>query len=230
MQPHKFLGILLVAPFVHCTEVTPDGSSLSNLLTPQVNFQITLRVPEMYTLTKPALPPSVNLAIDLLQSANAPFRLFYNLTETKLWSAVPRPPRLTQNQVVWLVFVGVESKLEMVDLHEVFQSCSWGTDFGLSAAIHNDLIQLIVDESAVADKWDMKCDFNIIRAFFPMYFVMISWPSTQFTSQDAVLLGEACKRDDSDTFLIIRNFIPRLSESNGMENILKQIRSEKKDF
>ena len=230
----KFSGVLTVLILIihlpQQTKPAADRSGLSDLLMPQMYSQITLRIPEYYYVMVPELPPVLVFAIDFLVSEKVPFRIFYNFTQIEVRPSVPRTPRFTRNYAVWLVFVSVQSESEGLDLYEVFKSCTLGTAFGHSATIHNDFIQLIVDESAVAEPWDETCDFNIIRSYFPLYFVLLSWSGTDLQSQDALLLREKCGCDDGSGFTTLRHFIPTLKESNGMEIILKRIRSEKMDF
>ena len=218
---------LLVTQFLLHAEATSD---IPNLLKPQQNSQITLRIPDYYYLKMPILPPSLTLAIDFLVSEQVPFRLFYNYTAFKQWSIVSRPPHFTQNDAVWLVFVSVQSQAEVVHLYKVLESCTLGINFGFSATIHKDFIQLIVDESVVAGPWDKACHFDIDRSNVPLYFVMMSWSGTHFRSHDVLFLRETCGCDDGSPFSVIKNFIPKLDELNGMEGILKEIRLGKIDF
>ena len=212
------------------TEGKTDTSNLSDLLAPQLRLQITLRIPEDEHFMASELPALLNSAIDFLVSQQAPFRLFYNFTQGKPWSLVTRSPRFTQHLAVWLVFFSVQRKTEVLDLDKVLQSCSLGTKFGLSTAVHRDFIQLIVDDSAVAETWIGACGFNIPRAYVPLYFVMMYWSGTYFRSVDALLLRETCGCDGDSNFTSLENFIPKLKEPNGMTRILKQIASEKRDF
>ena len=209
---------------------TPDGNRLPDLLMPQLRSQVILRVPDYYYSVLPRLPLPLTLAMEFLLSEQVPFRLFYNFTQRQHGPTISRPPRHAQNQVVWLVFVSVQSQSEVLDLGKVLQSCLSGVNFGISAAVHKDFIQLVVDESALAEKWSTMYKFNIVRAYVPLYFVIISWSGTHFRSHDALLLRETCRCDGGKPSTLFKSFIPARKESNGMETILKQIRLEKKDF
>ena len=221
---------VLVLHFLLLTEGAPNKSVLSDLLKPQLHLQITLRVPEHYKLRGLELPPALRLAMDLLLSEQAPFRLFYNLTRGKPLSVVTPSPRFTQNQATWLVFVSVQSKSEVLDLDKILQSCTLGSKFGLSTVVHRDFLQLIVDESALAEPWRTNCKFNIVRAYVPLYLVILSCSGTHCTSDDARLLRETCKCDGGSHFTSLQNFIPELNGPNGVDGILKKIRSEKMNF
>ena len=207
-----------------------DGNRLLHLLRPQLRSQIILRVPDYYYSVLPRLPLPLTLAMEFLVSEQVPFRLFYNFTQTKLQQTTSHLPRHTQNQVVRLVFVSVQSKSEVLDLHQVFQSYWVGNKFDLSTAVHEDFIQLVVDESAVGKPWSRVCNLNIARAYVPLYFVMLVWPGTYLRSQDAYLLRETCKCDGGRGFTLFKGFIPALKESDGLSRILKRIQAEKKDF
>ena len=200
----KFLGgftIWFVVNYLHRNQrAVADMTGLPDLLRPQFNYQIALRAQEHYYFAVPKLPPALSVAINLLLSEQTPFRLFYNFTRTKVEPRVSRPPRFTQNLVVWLVFVSVQRKSEALDVYEVLRSCLLGLNFGYSAAVHNDFVQVVVDESALAGSWDGTCHFNIFRAYVPLYFVIIPWSGTRFQSLDAVLLAETCRYDCGSGF------------------------------
>ena len=53
---------------------------IADLLKPQLNFQINLRIPDYYYSQVPMLSPPVTTTMDFLVSQDVLFRLFYNLT------------------------------------------------------------------------------------------------------------------------------------------------------
>ena len=200
-----------------------------DLLEPQLRLQITIRIPDYYFVAS-ELPSLVKSTIEFFLSEKTPFRLFYNFIPGKPQSDVSRSPRFTQNLAVWLVFYSIQRKSDVLDLDMVMSSCSLGTLFGFSTTVHRDFIQVIVDDSAVAEPWSGACKSSIDRAYVPLYLVTLSWSGTHFRSDDALLVRETCGWNDDSSFSIVANLIPKMKESNGIERLLKHIRLEKKDF
>ena len=209
-----------------------DRPSFSNLLKPQLEFRITLRIPENYYRMAPELPQVFILAMEFLISEQVPFRLFYNFTQfkTPLEPLVSRQLRFVQNQAVWLVFANVRNKSNAVDLHQVVKSCLLGNRLGWAAIIQKDLIQLIVDESAIAKATRTRFDLTIARAYVPLYFVVLFWSGTGFTSRDAFLLRDTCRCDSGGPFTRLGDYFLKLGDPDGIEGTQAEIRKEKRNF
>ena len=203
--------------------------SLRDLLNPQLNLEITLRVPEYYYSKASSLPLALTVAMDLLISKQAPFRLFYNFTQRKLQISPP-PTRHSRNEKLWLIFVALQNKSQVLQLHQVLSSCSLGHG-SLLGVVHNDLIQLVVDESAASESWGGRYRLVVARTYVPLYFLIIIWSLGLFTP-NALLVQKACVYYECDrTHLgVLNNFLLTLREPRGLDEIFTRIRAKKKDL
>ena len=221
----------MAAHFGPWIEGAPDSNGMADLLQPQLHSQITLRIPENYYTGSPELPPALLLAMQFLLHEQVPFRLFYNFTQIEPRLGFSCSTRFVSNQAVWLVFLTIRSISEKVHLHHVLKSCLLGTEFGWAAILHKDFIQVIVDESALEKSVSMVAfTLNISRAYVPLYFVILLWSGTHFSSPDAFLLRETCGCDGGRGLSMLGDFIPKVGEPNGIEKTLAQIRVKKQSF
>ena len=213
----------------------PDkGYDISSLLKPQRGLQINLRVPNYENAQLPSLSTAITGFVDFLAANEIPFRLFYNYSSSEHGSAQELeflPSRHVRNQIVWLVFVMLETMWEDVDLGGVVDSCSLGSDNGWSALIHKDWIQLIVDGSCIEGSWNGTYDLNIPRIYVPLNFVALFWRGSKFSDESAVvLIRETCLCDDWSSLIPLWDFFDVLQQPNGMETIEKKIGKVKMDF
>ena len=219
---------LLATHFGPCTEGATDRMGMADLLKPQLHSQITLKIPQPYYTGSPKLPPPPKLAMELLLYEQVPFRLFYNFTQVEPRRKVVRSTRFVSHQTHWLVFLTMGSTSTEVDLHQVLRSCLRGSQFGWAAVLHKDFIQVIVDESALAKSRSTVFNFNIARAYVPLYFVILFWSRTAFSFPD--VLRESYECDGAKSFSMLGDFIQKLGEPNGFEKTLTNIRAEKSNF
>ena len=230
MKPNRALSVCLWIPLL-CPGVGagPMSFSLRDLLNPQLNLDITLRVPEYYYSKIATLPLALTVAMDFLITEQAPFRLFYNFTQSKLLISPP-PTRYSRNEKLWLIFVALQNKSQVIQLRQVLSSCSLGYG-SLLSVVHNDLVQLVVDESAASKSWDGRYRLDVARTYVPLYFLVINWSLGRF-APDALLVQEACVYHECDpTHLgILNNFLLTLREPRGLDEIFTKIRAKKKDL
>ena len=205
---------------------------ISALLQPQRDLQINLRIPDYYYAKVPRISEALSHSVDFLVSHELPFRLFYNNSERLLGPELAlRPSRHVRNQLVWLVFVIVGSKSEILNTFQAVQGCSFGTELGWSALIHKDWVQLIVDDWDIGQSWDGRWRLNINRAFLPLNFITIYWRRFNFSGKHAVyIFRETCMCDDMSPVVPLRKFFGILTKPHGMERIGREIRRLKGDF
>lgn len=143
--------LLIAINYGTALAVVQNTYQIPDLLGPQLDLQINLRIPDKHYSRFPKLSPALIHAMDFLTSKQAPFRLFYNISKVIPSALMIRPSRYAQNQVLFLVFLTVRSKSHRLSVGQVYTSCSLKTLFGMSLAMHKNFIQIVVDESAVAE-------------------------------------------------------------------------------
>ena len=74
----------------------------------------------------------------------------------------------------------------------VLSSCSLGHG-SLLRVVHNDFIQLGVDESAASISWSGRYDYElkVAKNSVPLYFIIIAGSITQFASPHALLVQQS---------------------------------------
>ena len=208
-----------------------NAYGMSDLLEPQLDRHINLRIPDWSYSKVPKLSSALKQSIDFLVSRDTPLRLFYNFTVSK--RAAPlvfTPSRNVPNQVVWLVFVIVQTKTEALNLWEAMNSCGFETGYGPSSIVHKDWIQLVTDEAEFLQPWDEFLDINIHHQYVTLYFVVLRWSSSRFTNSHAILVRENDWCDKSHPLRQIYDFLGILKEPLGMQRIGVQIRNIKTDL
>ena len=204
------------------------GYYLPDLLMPQRDMQINLRIPDYYYARVPRFPAALTLSIDLLVSNDIPFRLFLNLTNPKPTVMLFKPSRHLQNQVVWLVYVVVSNNPNPLNLLEAVQGSSLGTEIGWSYLIHKDWTQIIVDRSEADNSLQTWWNANIYRIFLPLRIIVLYWSSSGFKNE-VMLVRESCHCDDLPSSVALTQFFDNLF-TNGISGIAEQIMSIKADF
>ena len=212
----------------------PDkGYDISDLLEPQRDLQINLRIPNYHYAQVPRLSTAFTGSVDFLASHEVPFRLFYDYSKHGPAQTMEfTPSRHARNQIVWLVFVMLETMWEDVDLYGVVDSCSLGSNNAWSALIHKDWIQLIVDESGITGgSWNGTYGLDMPRIYVPLNFITLTWRGTRFSIERAVeLIRETCLCDDWPSVIPLWDFFDVLKQPNGIEYIGKQIGKVKMDL
>ena len=129
---------------------------ISDLLQPQLDLQINLRIPDYFYGKVPKLSSAaLTESIRFLVSQDVPFGLFYNFTTSNRTAPllVLTSPRHLKNQVVWPVFVILQHQTKDLDLEEVFHSCIFGMDFVASSLVHKDWLQVMITDETDVTPW-----------------------------------------------------------------------------
>ena len=231
MKESTLLTLLVFSCTYRTGMAVPRTSTykISDLLDPQLNLQFILRIPESYS-SAPTPSSLITQTIHFLTGKRVPFHLFYNNANSRSEPLTSIPSRYLQNQVAWLVFVTLEINPKPLDLNEVLQSSSLGTDLGLSNAVHKHWIELMVDETGAAESWTRKIRLNIFRTYVPMYFILFFWSGVQLTPEDVLIVRDTCLCDDHRSVVHFQTFFDTLGSPMGRTDIAKEIESVKKDF
>ena len=207
-----------------------NAYDMSDLLKPQLAFEINLIVPDSSCFLTPYLPPALTLSIDYLSTNQVPFRLLYNLTQTIQPPSPTRSARHGKNQAANIVFVVVRSSLPVINIHEIVSGCMLQSYNIFSSTVHKDFIELITDYSAVKQSRNVLFVFNVRRSFLPLYFIIFFWSGSQFAHAGAQLVRETCGCDGGPPTSSLQNVLQIINTQNGMGSLAERIREEKRDF
>ena len=95
--------------------VSEKSFGKADLLIPQFDLPINLRIPDYYYAKAPMISTALTDSIDFLVSKDVPFRLFYNFTRSIPATILFKLYRHVQNRFVWLVVLAiVESPSELI--------------------------------------------------------------------------------------------------------------------
>ena len=228
----KSTVVILFLLFYVRIRVSAEGAKnsyqLSHLLKQQIRFEINLILPDFNLVSTRSLPSSLLRSMEYLGDNQAPFRLYYNSSQRIQPPPMIRCSRYAENQVAHLIFLMLQTKDEIVDLNEVFQSCVFHKGFA-STAIHKDLIQLILD-SNLNDLWELQFYVNVPPEQLPLNFVIFNWSGTALRISRPLLVRETCKCDGIPSLTFLRTNLARITQQNGMQVLKNEIRNTKTNF
>ena len=229
---HLFLIFFLLSSIqLGITKGADKTHRLSHLLNPQLLFDINLVIPLPNAVAAASLPTAMAKSAEYLVEHYTPFRLVHNPT-IKIQPLSPtRSARFTKNQAACLVFVSVKSKSQVVDLREAFETCFLGSFVILWSNIHNAMIQVVVDHSALKETWHPAFAFNSRERYrLPLHYIILHWFGSEFFDNSYLVLDRGKGSGVGPTLRTLKDFFTIISAPEGIKNLKGSIRAEKRDF
>ena len=205
---------------------------LTHLLKPQLGFEINLIIPDSSFYLSPSIPPALTQSIEYLVAQQVPFRLIYN-SNGKIKPPQPsRSSRHAENQVAHLVFVTVQPKQRVVDLHEAFESCLFGDAVVASSTIPKHFIHVIITHTSalLGPLTSRFLKYRHRSPWLPLYLIVLHWSSAKQEFYKFDLFHDVRGCDGRPSKYPLKHMFPTINAHNGIQNFAKLIRSEKKDF